>query len=132
MRWPRADDENWVWAGADVIEPDHSLALISLSRGGSDAAVVREFDMRTGEFVADGFEVPEAKTQISWEDEDTVLIGTDFGEGSLTDSGYPRLVKRWRRGTPLDDAETLFSGSSHRRDRRGVEGPHAGLRADAC
>jgi prolyl oligopeptidase len=55
--------------------------------------------------------VPEAKTQISWEDEDTVLIGTDFGEGSLTDSGYPRLVKRWRRGTPLDDAETLFSGS---------------------
>ena len=107
-----ADDENWVWAGAKVIEPDHSLALISLSRGGSDAAVVREFDMRTGEFVADGFEVPEAKTQISWEDEDTVLIGTDFGEGSLTDSGYPRLVKRWRRGTPLDDAETLFSGSS--------------------
>jgi prolyl oligopeptidase len=106
-----ADDENWVWAGANVIEPDHELALVSLSRGGSDAAVVREFDMRTMKFVADGFEVPEAKTQISWEDEDTVLIGTDFGEGSLTDSGYPRLVKRWRRGTPLDDAETLFSGS---------------------
>ena len=77
----RADDENWVWAGADVIEPDHSLALISLSRGGSDAAVVREFDMRTQEFVADGFEVPEAKTQISWEDENTVLIGTDLGRG---------------------------------------------------
>ena len=67
--------------------------------------------MRTGEFVADGFEVPEAKTQISWEDENTVLIGTDCGEDSLTDSGYPRLVKRWRRGTPLDEAETLFSGS---------------------
>ena len=63
------DDENWVWAGADVIEPDHSLALIELSRGGSDAAVVREFDMRTREFVADGFEVPEAKTSITWEDE---------------------------------------------------------------
>ncbi|MFY9919831.1 MAG: prolyl oligopeptidase family serine peptidase, partial [Mycobacterium sp.] len=107
-----AEEENWVWAGAKVIEPDHSLALITLSRGGSDAAVVREFDMRTGEFVVDGFEVPEAKTQISWEDENAVLIGTDWGEGSLTDSGYPRLVKRWRRGTPLDDAETLFSGSS--------------------
>ena len=77
----------------------------------TDAAVVREFDMRTAEFVADGFEVPEAKTQISWEDEKTVLIGTDWGEDSLTDSGYPRLVKRWRRGTPLDDAETLFSGA---------------------
>ena len=107
-----AEDENWVWAGADVIEPDHTLALVSLSRGGSDAAIVREFDMRTREFVADGFELPEAKTQISWEDENTVLVGTDFGEGSLTESGYPRLVKRWRRGQPLADAETLFSAAS--------------------
>jgi prolyl oligopeptidase len=108
----RVDDENWVWAGADVIEPDHTSALIGLSRGGSDAAVVREFDMRTKLFVAQGFELPEAKTQISWEDHNTVLLGTDFGEGSLTESGYPRLVKRWRRGQPLDDAETLFSAAS--------------------
>ncbi|PRC47848.1 S9 family peptidase, partial [Mycobacterium sp. ITM-2017-0098] len=107
----RADNQNWVWAGADVIEPDHSLALISLSRGGSDAAVVREFDMRTRTFVDGGFELPEAKSQVSWEDEDTLLVGTDFGDGSLTESGYPRLVKRWRRGQPLSDAETVFSGS---------------------
>jgi prolyl oligopeptidase len=107
-----AEDENWVWAGADVIEPDHSLALISLSRGGSDAAVVREFDMRAKQFVSDGFALPEAKTQICWADENTVLVGTDFGEGSLTESGYPRVVKRWRRGQPLDQAETLFSGAS--------------------
>lgn len=106
------DDENWVWAGADVIEPTYTLALVSLSRGGSDAAIVREFDMRTRQFVADGFELPEAKTQISWEDEDTVLLGTDFGEGSLTESGYPRLVKRWRRGQPLEDASLVFSASS--------------------
>ena len=104
-----ADDENWVWAGADVIEPDHALALVSLSRGGSDAAIVREFDMCTREFVTGGFELPEAKTQISWEDEKTVLVGTDFGDDSLTDSGYPRLVKRWKRGQPIDDAELLFS-----------------------
>ncbi len=107
-----ADDENWVWAGARVIEPEFTLALLSLSRGGSDAAIVREFDMRTREFVENGFDVPEAKTQISWEDEDSVLIGTDFGDDSLTDSGYPRLVKRWRRGQPLDEAETLFSGAN--------------------
>jgi prolyl oligopeptidase len=107
-----AEDENWVWAGADVIEPDHALALVSLSRGGSDAAILREFDMHTREFVADGFELPEAKTQISWEDENSVLLGTDFGEDSLTESGYPRLVKRWRRGQPLADAETLFSAAS--------------------
>ncbi|AFM15382.1 serine protease, S9A family peptidase [Mycolicibacterium chubuense NBB4] len=107
----RADGENWVWAGAAVIEPDHSRALISLSRGGSDAAVVREFDMRTRTFVEDGFELPEAKSQVSWEDEDTLLVGTDFGEGSLTESGYPRLVKRWRRGQPLSYAETVFGGA---------------------
>jgi len=105
------DDTNWVWAGADVIEPDHSLALISLSPGGSDAAVVREFDMHTREFVDGGFQLPEAKSQISWQDSDTVLVGTDFGEGSLTDSGYPRVIKRWRRGQPLTAADTVFSGA---------------------
>ncbi len=106
-----ADDANWVWAGADVIEPHRTRALVSLSRGGSDAAIVREFDMATRQFVAtDGFEVGEAKTQISWADDDTVLIGTDFGPDSLTDSGYPRIVKRWRRGQPLAEAQTVFTG----------------------
>ena len=105
-----ADGENWVWAGADVIEPDHTRALISLSRGGSDAAVVREFVMATREFVTGGFELPEAKSRLTWEDHDAVLVGTDFGPGSMTESGYPRVVKRWRRGQPLADAETLFTG----------------------
>ncbi len=105
------EGENWVWAGADVIEPDHTVALISLSRGGSDAAVVREFDMRTHAFVPDGFELPEAKSRVCWETPDTLLVGTDFGEGSLTESGYPRIVKRWRRGQPLAAAETLFTGA---------------------
>lgn len=106
----RADDENWVWAGATVIEPDFSLALIELSRGGADATVVREFDMVTKQFVKDGFELPEAKTTIAWQDRDTVLVGTDFGPGSLTESGYPRIAKRWRRGRPLEEAETIFEG----------------------
>ncbi|KAA0101957.1 S9 family peptidase [Mycolicibacterium sp. P1-18] len=105
-----ADDENWVWAGADVIEPDYSLALVELSRGGSDATVVREFDLTTREFVVGGFAVEEAKTSISWEDHDTVLVGTDFGPGSLTESGYPRVVKRWRRGQSLTDAQTVYEG----------------------
>ncbi len=107
----RADGENWVWAGADVIEPDHSLALISLSRGGSDASVVREFDMAARDFVAGGFEFAEAKSRVAWEDHDTLLVGTDFGPDSLTESGYPRLVKRWRRGQPLSEAQMLFTGA---------------------
>ncbi|BBZ26529.1 prolyl oligopeptidase [Mycolicibacterium madagascariense] len=105
-----ADGENWVWAGADVLEPDYSLALISLSRGGSDATVTREYDVAARQFVVDGFTLPEAKSSVSWEDRDTVLVGTDFGPGSLTESGYPRVVKRWRRGEPLADAPTVFEG----------------------
>ncbi|MGV1087757.1 MAG: prolyl oligopeptidase family serine peptidase [Mycobacterium sp.] len=107
----RADGENWVWSGADVIEPDHALALVALSRGGSDATVVREFDMRTRSFVPDGFHLPEAKSRVTWEDHDTVLVGTDFGPDSLTESGYPRIVKRWKRGEPLERATMLFTGS---------------------
>lgn len=107
----RTDDENWVWGGANVIEPDHTRALVSLSRGGSDAVVVREFDMTAREFVPDGFTLAEAKTRIGWEDDDTVLVGTDFGADSLTESGYPRMVKRWRRGQDLSEAELVFAGS---------------------
>jgi prolyl oligopeptidase len=107
----RTDDENWVWAGANVIEPDHTRALISLSRGGSDAAIMREFDMATREFVDGGFALTEAKSGFSWVDPDTLLIGTDFGADSLTESGYPRIIKRWRRGQPLQDAQTVFEGS---------------------
>ncbi|MCK0090245.1 S9 family peptidase [Rhodococcus sp. HNM0563] len=106
------ENENWVWSGAQVLRPDQNRALISLSRGGADATVIREFDLVTRRFVsgADSFELPEAKTDISWIDIDSVFVGTDFGDGSLTDSGYPRIAKRWRRGTPIADAETVFEG----------------------
>lgn len=108
------EGENWVWGGAGVLRPEQSRALISLSRGGADAKVVREFDFGTRAFIAPedgGFFLPEAKSRISWIDIDSVYVGTDFGPGSLTDSGYPRLAKRWRRGTPLEAAETVFEGA---------------------
>ncbi|NEW25751.1 prolyl oligopeptidase family serine peptidase [Nocardia cyriacigeorgica] len=109
------EDENWVWGGAGVLRPSQSRALISLSRGGADAKVVREFDLETRKFIAPedgGFFLPEAKSQISWIDIDAVYVGTDFEPGSLTDSGYPRIAKRWRRGTPLAAAETVFEGEA--------------------
>jgi prolyl oligopeptidase len=105
-----AEGENWVYKGAEPLEPDCRYWLINLSRGGGDATVVREFDAVTKSWREDGFFVPEAKSRVSWKDADTVWIGTDFGEGTLTDSGYPRLVKEWRRGTPLEDAVTVFAG----------------------
>ncbi|MBE0564863.1 MAG: S9 family peptidase [Krumholzibacteria bacterium] len=106
-----AEGENWVWKGASFLQPEARLCLVSLSRGGGDAAVVREFDTVAKRFVEDGFTVPEAKSQVSWQDEDTLWIGTDFGPGSLTESGYARVVKQWRRGTPLASAATLFEGA---------------------
>ena len=103
-----AEGENWVWGGAAGLAPDHHRCLIHLSRGGADAAVVREFDTVTRRFIADGFTLPEAKSDLSWIDADTVYVGTDFGLGSLTESGYPRVIKRWQRGTPLAAAVTVF------------------------
>jgi prolyl oligopeptidase len=105
------EGENWVWQGATVLRPGgYRLALIQLSRGGADANVVREFDVKQRSFVADGFYLPEAKTDVGWIDANLIYVGTDFGPGSLTTSGYPRLVKEWRRGTPLADAETVYEG----------------------
>ncbi|KZF09974.1 prolyl oligopeptidase [Rhodococcus sp. EPR-279] len=110
-----SEDENWVWGGAQVLRPDQRLALVTLSRGGADATVVREFDLDSRTFRAledGGFALPEAKTDIGWIDADTVFVGTDFGPGSLTESGYPRITKRWHRGTPLVDAETVYEGAA--------------------
>ena len=103
--------ENWVWKGADC-SPSLRRCLVSLSRGGGDADVVREFDTATKRFVPDGFRLSEAKSSITWLDEDTVLFGTDFGPGSMTTSGYPRIVKLWRRGEPLAKARTLYEGKT--------------------
>lgn len=102
-----AEGESWVWHGADCLEPDYQRCLVSLSPGGSDADVVREFDIGTGEFVADGFTLPVAKSNVAWRDRDTLIVVTDFGPGSLTESGYGRIAKLWRRGTPLFEAETV-------------------------
>jgi len=104
------EEENWVWRGASLLRPDYRHCLITLSRGGADASVTREFDMETRQFVEDGFVRPESKGGLSWIDRDTVYIYTDFGPGSMTTSGYPRIAKRWRRGTSWEEAEWVYEG----------------------
>ena len=105
-----AEGEDWVWSGAACLRPDYRICVLELSRGGSDAAVMREFDVENRAFVDDGFVVPEAKSRMSWIDSDALYIGTDFGEGTLTDSGYARTIRTWRRGEPLADATEIFAG----------------------
>ncbi len=106
-----SEGENWIWHGA-TCAPKSDRCLISLSEGGKDAHVVREFDRATKAFVPDGFTLPEAKSDVVFLDEDTVLLGTDTGAGSLTDSGYPRLARRWTRGQAPADAEVLLEGEA--------------------
>jgi len=106
----KAEKENWVWAGATPLSPDYRMAMVSLSRGGADASVVREFDTVAKRFVDGGFALPEAKSDLAWMDGSHLYVGTDFGAGSLTDSGYPRVIKRWKRGQPLAEAVTVFEG----------------------
>jgi prolyl oligopeptidase len=108
----KSEKENWVWKGSAFRKPKYDRALIHLSRGGKDASVTREFDVKTKSFIKDGFNLPEAKSNIFWKDDDTIFVGTDWGPGSLTTSGYPRIVKTWKRGTPLSSAETMFEANT--------------------
>ncbi len=104
------ENENWVWKGCTVLQPTYDRALLHLSRGGADAVVVREFDLGSKQFVADGYILPEAKSDVSWFDRDMLWVSTDFGAGSLTESGYPRISRAWKRGSPLEQAETIGEG----------------------
>ncbi|WP_217705765.1 prolyl oligopeptidase family serine peptidase [Peristeroidobacter soli] len=106
------ESENWVWNSARCLPGGGDRCLVQLSRGGTDAVVSREFDLSTRTFVRDGFALPEAKSHVEWRDRDTLFVATDIGPGSLTDSGYPRIVKRWRRGTPLSAAEIVLEAST--------------------
>lgn len=106
----KEEGKSWIWHGANCLAPDYERCLVSLSPGGSDADVVREYNVRTRHFVPDGFVLPEAKSDVAWENADTLLVGTDWGPGSMTTSGYPRVVKRWKRGTPLSSAVTVMEG----------------------
>jgi len=114
----KAEDKDWVFKGADCLSPNDQLCLVSLSEGGKDAVVVREFDRLTKEFVAGGFILNEGKHRLTWLDENTILIATDFGpiegkNGGISESGYPYIVKLWKRGSALNDAKTIFKGSDN-------------------
>jgi prolyl oligopeptidase len=106
----KAEGENWVFQHGDCSAPGYAKCVVVLSRGGGDAAVVREFDPVAKSFPTDGFKIDEAKTSFSWVGDDSLLVGTNFGDGSLTASGYPRIVKLWTRGTKLTDAKSVFEG----------------------
>jgi prolyl oligopeptidase len=106
------EGKHWVWHGASCLPPENRRCMVSLSDGGSDADVKREFDLVDKAFVKDGFVIPQSKSDVAWIDQDTLYVGYDWGAGTLTDSGYPRQARRWKRGTPLADAKVVGEGKT--------------------
>jgi prolyl oligopeptidase len=104
------EGKRWVFKGASCLSPAYVKCMVALSDGGGDAVVEREFDMTSASFVDGGFTLPDAKSDVSWAGPDALYVGTDFGPGSQTDSGYPRIVKLWQRGTPLASATKVSEG----------------------
>src|SRR5688572_9040732 len=106
----KAEEKNWVFKGATCLPPAGRRCMVELSDGGKDAVVQREFDVDARGFVPRGFVMPEAKSQVTWKNEDTLLVATDWGSDTLTDSGYPYVVKEWRRGQRLESANEIYRG----------------------
>ncbi|HSN21103.1 MAG TPA: prolyl oligopeptidase family serine peptidase [Usitatibacter sp.] len=106
------ENVNWVWKGVTCLRPENRHCLVELSRGGADAVEVREYDTAGKRWVKDGFVSPESKQDVAWVDRSTIYISRDYGPGSMTRSGYPRIVKVWKRGTPLSSAKTVFEGEA--------------------
>ncbi len=107
----KQDNQKWVQKGLDCLYPGDGLCLVSLSAGGEDADTMREFDLKTEKFVEGGFVLPHSKQNVAWVDKDTLLVARDWGPGTMTQSGYPFVVKLWKRGTPLDQAKEVYRGT---------------------
>ncbi|HEY5409727.1 MAG TPA: prolyl oligopeptidase family serine peptidase [Caulobacteraceae bacterium] len=106
----KAEGKTWVWKGANCLPPDQRMCLVTLSNGGEDADEVREFDLDKARFVSSGFLLPRSKQDVAWQDADTLVVARDWGPGTMTESGYPFVVKLVKRGQPLEAAQEVFRG----------------------
>ncbi len=108
----KKDDVKWVYKGANGLYPDYNRFIVSLSKGGGDATIKKEFDVTTKKFIENGFHIPESKGNASYIDENTLIVSSDFGKNTMTSSGYPKQVKLWKRGTPIEEAQLIFDGDT--------------------
>jgi prolyl oligopeptidase len=108
----RSEETKWVYKGASGLFPSYDRFLINLSNGGGDAVAIREFDVNEKQFIDNGFFIDEAKGEAAYVDENTLIVSTNFGEGTMTTSGYPRQVRIWKRGTPIKEARLIYEGET--------------------
>jgi prolyl oligopeptidase len=108
----KADNQSWVGKGLDCLQPEDDRCMVALSAGGEDAVSLREMDLKNGLFLLGGFTLPRGKQRVAWLDKDTLLIGRDWGPGTMSEAGYPITVREWKRGEPLESAKEIFRGST--------------------
>jgi prolyl oligopeptidase len=107
----KTDNQSWMGKGLDCLQPEEELCLVALSAGGEDAVTLREMNLKTGKFVEGGFVLPHGKQRVAWVDKDTLLIGRDWGPGTMSEAGYPITVRQWKRGQPVETAQEVFRGN---------------------
>jgi prolyl oligopeptidase len=108
----KAEKQSWVGKALTCLQPEDELCLVALSAGGEDAVTLREMNLKTARFVEGGFALPRGKQRVAWVDKDTLLIGRDWGPGTMSEAGYPITVRQWKRGQPLENAEEVFRGDT--------------------
>ncbi|MGC1423728.1 MAG: prolyl oligopeptidase family serine peptidase [Terracidiphilus sp.] len=106
------DKQSWVGHGLACMQPEEERCMVALSVGGEDAVTFREFNLKQGKFIEGGFVMPRGKQRLAWLDEDTLLIGRDWGPGTMSEAGYPITVRKWKRGTPLEGAVEVYRGDT--------------------
>ena len=106
----KEDKQSWVGHGLNCLQPEEEFCMAALSAGGEDAVTLREMNLKTGKFVEGGFVLPRGKQGVAWEDKDTLLVGRDWGPGTMSEAGYPITVREWKRGTPLESAKEVYRG----------------------
>lgn len=118
---------NWFWKGATCLKPDETLCIVRLSNGGGDAVELREFDVATKRFVADGFRAAEGKQSADWLDRDHLVAAREWTKGEVTQSGYAYVVKIIDRA---GEAKEIFRGRPTDVSAEGVVLRGAGGEAD--
>jgi prolyl oligopeptidase len=103
---------SWSWFGAhDPVTSDCNpqRCLMRFNVAGGDRVILREFDLEQRRFVDDGFNVDvPSSIEVEWFDADTVMILAELNPDERTLGGWPRIIRRWSRGTRIEDAPIAF------------------------
>jgi prolyl oligopeptidase len=103
-----AEDKRWIFGGCVTCPYEPTRVLLRLSDGGSDLTRFLEFDLETKAVVAGGFDTPAVRAHAAWLSRDEIAYFGSIDAFSATQSGWPRVGRRLKRGEQPADAAILF------------------------